>query len=554
MQEVKVSSRLSTNAAFTESTGAFDLLNSKAMITTVIGYSSAHFDPDTLESLYPNSSAAFLASAIHRAASNVSDRVIYVDASKSHTWPKVGCVDFLIGIESGFSKLVAHFNPGSKLLFAVNQQYDCTLNKLLKPLVSGSLPTSSLFGSQDFLNRDKEAETLADKILIVGDNVTLGTYLTTRDMKDLHVVPYSYAPSYLSPKQDLKAISILIPASTIGVRKGSDFIAEICRKLKVHKLDNIRVITYGAASNRYWRAQIRRWSLTYPLHFQYLGWIEPSSMLSRETHARASCSVLPSREEGLVGTGIETILANIPTFASQECGLGLRDPDFLLRTGNVSNWANQVIQYCLNQTPVTQLDESRQSSIRHAGYTAVESAIQRFILSNEIQPRLWFRRLGEILQLSANEQDTFMPISESLRFLPKDEFDAVSGAIGLLESNFTDKLITLIQTPPSSATVVAGVSRNRLIHFACGTVENTGVLNFLIDDSQPQEMLVYFYVEPDPVEVETFFNSRKLRTIRIRVMLKISMLASVFRRALGRIFRLSQVRFGSCLIRKYSPK
>jgi len=523
------------------------------MTTTVIGYSSAHFDPNIVETLYPNSSAAFLASAIYRAAVKASERVIYVDASRPDTWPKVSRVDFLIAIESGFSKLIDHFRPNLKLLFAVNQEYVCTLNKLLDPIISGSLPVSSLFRSQDLLNRDKKAELLADKILIVGDNVTFGTYLTIRDIKDLHVVPYSYEPSYLSQKRDHRLVNILIPASTIGVRKGSDFIPEICQRIKQYELDNVRIIAYGSASNRYWEGQIRRWSQNHSSYFQYLGWVDPSSELSREIHAVASCSVFPSREEGLVGTGMESMLANIPTFASQECGLGFRDPDFVLRAGDAFNWADQVLQYCVKQTLVAPLKEPRES-IRLSCSTAVESAVERFILASEIQPMLWIRRLNDRLQLSTNASENSLPISESLRFLPKDELNAVLGAMGLLESNFTDKMITLMAISPSQVAADGNIDSSRLIHLTCGTVENTGVLNFLIEDSHPEEMLAYFYVESDPVRTESLIDKQTLRANRIKVILWISIVALLVRRTIGRVLRSLKARFRSCFIRKRSSQ
>jgi hypothetical protein len=110
-----------------------------------------------------------------------------------------------------------------------------------------------------------------------------------------------------------------------------------------------------------------------------------------------TCAVIPSREEGMVGMAIELLKAQIPVFATIECGLGPRETRFVLRKGEEERWADQVVSFCVERSegdfaPCFNLDVP-------ATTAPVRDAVTRFILTGDARPKLWVHERKESIEL-----------------------------------------------------------------------------------------------------------------------------------------------------------
>lgn len=368
-----------------------------APVVTVVAYSALHFNPNIADVPFRHSSAGNLAEAVYEAARISSEHIVYVDGGQPASWPKLNSVTHLISIERNFEKLVSFYEPKHTLLFAVNQEAGASRMKWLTPVIQKEVPLGSVFRVPEVVSRNPRVAHLADKILMVGDNRTLGTYLQADvNINNLHVVPYGAGG--ISKSSTESGNSILFIASSIGVRKGSDLIPQVLGVLKDRKVQDINVVLVGGPSNRYWQRQIEKWSEEFGSYFSYRGWIDSASEQYEALMRNAVCAVVPSREEGLVGTAVEAIRSGIPTFATVECGLGLRPSRFVLDPRNRMGWSDQIVNFAIGAASDSDRDlESRQSMTvsRFQSSNQIKSAIERFIDTQEISPEYWIW-VGEV--------------------------------------------------------------------------------------------------------------------------------------------------------------
>jgi len=419
------------------------------MSTTIVSYSPAHFDPISNQAKLPHTSAAALAEAVYSAALLETDIVYYVDGLDSSTWPNLAQVDNLVGIERGFSSLVHRFRPRQSLLFAVNQETRSSFNKWYSPIVDGTLPLGAISGSYDLHSRERSPTALADKILMVGDNVTLGTYLRRRPAGDLYVVPYGYK-SHEQVSRLERQDCVLIPVSSVGTRKGLDFVETLCDHIIRKNGFSLKVVLVGAPSNQYWTQKIEFLSAKYPDIFDFAGWVSSAGSEMKSLLSRSICAVFPSREEGMVGMAIQTCGQGIPTFTTLECGMGLQTSEFLLKSKDADLWAQQIIDFCLiDKRPDPDFPErcaTPQGQVRTP--FLVKEAVKRFIESGELYPSFWIEEGVDSLTIGKNKNETSVPISEWFSSARSRNrltvaYDAAYCAISILEKHEQTDLVNI---------------------------------------------------------------------------------------------------------------
>lgn len=356
------------------------------MTRSVVIYSTSHFNPSGDDVLFPTSSAAVIAQAVYAGAARTSDDVIYVDGRDPGNWPMVDGVDVLISTEHALCRGVSHFNPDRSLLVAVNQATRASLRKTLMPVRQGKLPIRAVGRAGDVVSRDPRPAQVAHKILMVGDGVTMGTYTQSgRRLRDLYCSAYGAHVSGAGPTGGARDV-VLFPASSIGIRKGSDLLDALCARLSA--IDHgPRVVAMGAPSNSYWVNFVRRLERQYSDVFTYVGWMDPESLEFRDLTARALAAIVPSREEGLVGTAIESMARGIPTFVTSQCGLGAIDAAMML-PGDEDLWLDFIAS---RLTDPSLLERHRVNALVHTqtrfrSADPITRAVARFVDSNRLWP------------------------------------------------------------------------------------------------------------------------------------------------------------------------
>jgi len=406
------------------------------MTATVVVYSKAHFDPQSqTEAAHSNSSAGHIARAVYRAATSLPSKVHYLDANDYESWPCLAHVRYLISIEAGFIRAQRKYNPDRSLLVAVNQAPSVAFGKWTLPIRKERLPLRALCGSYEIHSRDPRAVSKATKILMVGDNVTYGSYLTKRRAIDLHVVSYGYPMPGNEPSNPNGNGHILVPQSAIGVRKGADFVSALLSEIDQEPdLSGLRVVLLGTPTNNYWRAEIGAWKNN-PA-FLYVDWLKPGTEEHRDVYRGAICAVLPSREEGLVGSGMETIRAGIPTFSTLECGLGLRPIERSLVGSDIRQQARQVLEFCQGSLSVDHRPDPSGVHGRFHSMVQIEDAVKRFLTDGDVVPKLHVDGSGAHLALTRWPSTTSRPLKSWLDKVKDHEaFDGVLVAINILETN-----------------------------------------------------------------------------------------------------------------------
>lgn len=356
---------------------------------TVVGYSNAHFNPSCQSVPYALSSAGALAEAIYLAARQASSDVVYVDANSPWTWPELDGVTHLVSIESGFMALLKKYRPHNSLLFAVNQEARSSIGRWLDPIGKGDLPLASILGSHDLHSRDPRPAQYADSVLAVGDNRTFGTYAAVRGPHSTHVVSYGEGGIQLDRRKPHMRKVLLLPASSIGVRKGLDFAELLCEEVERRGAHDLQVAVMGNVSNSFWQTEMNKLVLRFPSTFRYLGWIAPQSNEHRELLQDTLCAITPSREEGLVGAAVESLRSGIPVFSTVDCGLGARPSAFVLTGDAQDGWASRVVDFALEIRRGSSTDS--QKNLVHSAYEStdqVADAIRRFCLGEPISPHL----------------------------------------------------------------------------------------------------------------------------------------------------------------------
>jgi hypothetical protein len=147
---------------------------------------------------------------------------------------------------------------------------------------------------------------------------------------------------------------------------------------------------------------MRKLEVDYPDVIENFGWISTSSGLFTGVAHRVVCCVFPSREEGLVGTAVDSIRSGLPTFATLECGLGPMPEGFCLFPGEEPGWASKVVTFSMARGNAP--SELRASG-RFQSTSQVSSAIKRFIISGNVVPAYFVRQSRSLLRVSRRAEN-----------------------------------------------------------------------------------------------------------------------------------------------------
>jgi hypothetical protein len=310
---------------------------------------------------------------------------------------------------------------------------------------------------------------VADKILLVGDNRTVGSYWGVRRPSDIRAVSYGAGGIPSGPLETHHRNTILFPSSAISLRKGSDVIEAVCQELSKRTPVGLKVVALGRPSNSYWRSQLNKWTTQYGTVFDYRGWLDPTSSEYADLLGRTSCAVIPSREEGLVGAAVEAIRSGIPTFTTLECGLGARPVELQLRVDSVDHWAQQIVDFASTVTESGRnLIIEQQTSPAYASTEQVYRTVRNFLEEGTVHPQLWVSQEMEQFIISRDSCRESTSLAHWLDSIDVDaafdwELDAVTYGVSLLDSDrkldrvrLSDAAFAQTRNPQDVATFVLG--------------------------------------------------------------------------------------------------
>lgn len=306
------------------------------MLNVVILYSLRHFNPEGQASL-STSSSGLIASEVYSAVIKQPNvNIFYFDAFDVLSWKRIQA-DILIGIPDNLAIANSFFKPKRTFLIAVNAHPSKRLGLAVDALVS-KFPLSAL----DFT--DGVYQTFVDifsgdAALVVGGEIVRSTFLANDfNSRQIQSTFYSVSPiskqtsSPIVPKSRNSTLNVLIFMSMYSFRKGADVVLQTIKYADPNRYHFSIVGDLGISENSYWRSQgVDILNLKNVRNF---GWLDHKSEEFSSIFYSCDLALFPTREEGLAGTVLETIINRLPVLTTPECGFDSRIEKLTLRSLN----------------------------------------------------------------------------------------------------------------------------------------------------------------------------------------------------------------------------
>ena len=164
------------------------------------------------------------------------------------------------------------------------------------------------------IERDRELWRLADLVLTPAEYTRAATERLGGDRDKVQLVPYGLSPNWLATKPKPEPGRILF-AGSVGLRKGTHYLAEAARLLKSRGVA-CEIVVIGP----YDSSAIQRPEFQGPT---YVGRVPRSRM--QEEFARADVFVHPSLAEGSAMAHLEALASGLPIVATPNAGTVIRD-------------------------------------------------------------------------------------------------------------------------------------------------------------------------------------------------------------------------------------
>jgi hypothetical protein len=288
------------------------------MMHIIVSYSKKHFDPNHLQS--PHTSAGIIASEIYIFCAKINglSTIQYIDPEDFNSIKKISKkVDLFIGIDVNFISISKYIRAKQSILVAVNM-HPVSRRKIIKKCIKNHVPASALHNSDGIYALSKSAN-YADKILLIGNSLTLQSYLSIYSDSKLIITA-----KYLTPKINFnlskKREDILIFVGDINFRKCSDIYFALILEMKV-KLPFFKFILVGRPVNSYWKKMFESLIDSKDSNLNLVDWIDPFSESFSEILFNTRLALFFSREEGLSGSSLFISRSNIPIMTTKQVGL-----------------------------------------------------------------------------------------------------------------------------------------------------------------------------------------------------------------------------------------
>lgn len=346
--------------------------------TVILLYSRRHFDPDS-EAPLRQSSAGVIASQIYSELKEYQNyQVQYLDSYNLREWIpfKNSRPILLIGILENLHLASRFFKADQVIALLVNCHPWERLLRATKALSSG-MERRALISSDGIFEEVKNLECSSAAILF-GNQRTLSTYSKWKYKGEIILKGYSPkldARFKRDPASYIKKqrFNCLFFASDFSYRKGIDRLISLVES----DLDKSRDYFFvGEISNTYW-IKIFSQKLANFHNVHFMGPLSKNSNEFDLVLKEIDYAVFPSREEGLLGTLLESMELGIPCLYSKECGVDVKhemqslENDLNNIDKSLTNFENFISQngnlerILLSQQEI--IGEIRSSSLRFIG-------------------------------------------------------------------------------------------------------------------------------------------------------------------------------------------
>ena len=284
----------------------------------IISYSKRHFDPTQHQ--LPHTSSGIIAKEIYDFCANINNisSIQYVDAEDSNSIKNISRnIDIFIGIDVNFISISKYLRAKQSILVAVNK-HPVSRRKVIKECIKNNLPSNLLHNSDGIYALSKSAN-FADKILLIGNSLTLESYFNVYSNTKL-VVTAKYLTPNLKLNFNETRDNILIYVGDINFRKCSDIYLTIIAETKM-KFPKVKFILVGRPVNNYWKKLFKSVIDSKDSNLNLVDWIDPYAESFSEILSNTKLALFLSREEGLSGSYLLISQLSIPIMTTKQVGI-----------------------------------------------------------------------------------------------------------------------------------------------------------------------------------------------------------------------------------------
>ena len=289
----------------------------------LLSYSKVHFDPDKPQRQHKFwfNSASVLARTLYHILTKMGE-VTYIN-STDYQQIKGKKFDLFIGIYNNFYQILTSCYIKKSIYFAVNmyprERYKILLSFLFKERISPLALAS--WDLQNFIKIEKGIKA-ADYILCMGNIGTYNSYIKYGVPKD-KIKLLNYGLPHIKNQRihlDNKQRNYLYLTSEIGLRKGFDIIYSIFTNPKISK-QKFHLNIIGLPTNKYYSQKLKRLRHLLGNKVTYHGWIDSQLPLYKQIIKKSDFIILPSLEEGQVGSVLDCLSFGVVPLISKNCGI-----------------------------------------------------------------------------------------------------------------------------------------------------------------------------------------------------------------------------------------
>jgi glycosyltransferase involved in cell wall biosynthesis len=238
-------------------------------------------------------------------------------------------------------------------LFVATEQVICpAVGKILadeRNMFPGIETQDPMHQIEEGIARDLEQWTHSNCVLAPSEFVREESIKLGCDPNKIRLVPYGIPPEWIITEAKTIKRRVLF-VGTVGLRKGSHYLAEACRILR-KKGANISVQVIGPVS---------RETASSPLFEgpEYLGQI-PRSLI-KQKFQEADVFVLPTLAEGSGLAHLEALACGVPVITTPNCGSVVRDgiEGFIIAIRDPENLAERIFQIVSDRALRDQLSQA----------------------------------------------------------------------------------------------------------------------------------------------------------------------------------------------------
>ena len=281
----------------------------------LLSFSKHHFDPINL--IDPETSSGLIAKQIYDYYIKLygNENVYYIDP-EDFDFAKIKSTKFdkFIGLDVNFVSLAKKIKARENILVAVNQ-HPAFRRKIISNLLKSTHNPKALHSSDGIYSLSKQSN-FADKILVIGNDVTLNTYRKIYGnqkclVSSIYEVPILEVSTIANPNL------IIAYIGSLNYRKCIDIYLKIIQSNVLNR--NFKFLIVGSAVNDYWQNKINQ--LSNFSNVEFIERLSPSSSCLLELLSRTKFALFLTREEGLSGSYLLLSNAKIPVLTSKYVGV-----------------------------------------------------------------------------------------------------------------------------------------------------------------------------------------------------------------------------------------